>query len=87
MLHFYSVLFKDPAGHPHFLQVEGDYRKYHMNSFFPRTASLWNTLPSVCFPDSYNLDQFKKAVNRFFLSVNLAYNHGNPDRERLIWKF
>ena len=56
--------------HPHFLQVEGNYPKYHMNSFFPRTASLWNTLPSVCFPDSYNLDQFKKAVNMFLLSVN-----------------
>ena len=53
--------------HPHFLQVEGIYPKYHMDSFFPRTASLWNTLPSDCFPDSYDLDFFKKRVNKFLL--------------------
>ena len=29
--------------------------KYYSRSFFPRTATLWNSLPRECFPDGYNL--------------------------------
>ena len=54
--------------HPHFLEVE-THQNFHMQSFFPRTATLWNTLPANCFPDGYNLVSFKKRVNRFLLSV------------------
>ena len=28
----------------------------HSNSFIQRSASLWNSLPWLCFPPSYNLD-------------------------------
>lgn len=34
------------------------------HSFFVRTAKLWNQLPSSCFPTEYNLDSFKRRVNR-----------------------
>ncbi|XP_065662730.1 uncharacterized protein LOC136085357 [Hydra vulgaris] len=27
----------------------------YSSSYFPRTSALWNSLPSSCFPDSYNL--------------------------------
>ena len=33
--------------------------------FFPSTSKLWNSLPSSVFPDSFNLDSFKRRVCRF----------------------
>ena len=55
--------------HPHFLEIETSHQNFHMQSFFPRTATLWNSLPADCFPESYNLVSFKKRVNRCLLSV------------------
>ena len=55
--------------HPHFLEVETAHQNFHMQSFFPRTATLWNSLPAHCFPDRYDLFSFKRRVNRFLLSV------------------
>ena len=37
-------------------------------SFFVRTGRLWNQLPSSCFPTQYNLDSFKRRVNKFLKS-------------------
>ena len=37
-------------------------------SFFVRTSDLWNSLPDSVFPQQYDLDSFKKRVNRFLLS-------------------
>ena len=37
-------------------------------SFLVRTGHLWNQLPSSCFPAQYNLDSFKKRVNKFLKS-------------------
>ena len=34
-------------------------------SFLVRTGHLWNQLPSSCFPAQYNLDSFKRRVNKF----------------------
>ena len=31
------------------------YKDVYVNSFFPRTARLWNSLPIECFPLTYNL--------------------------------
>ena len=31
------------------------YKNVYVNSFFPRTAKLWNSLPIECFPLTYNL--------------------------------
>ena len=37
----------------------------YVNSFFPRTARLWNSLPIGCFPMTYHLSGFKSRINIF----------------------
>ena len=39
------------------------------NSFFPRTARLWNSLPVECFPLTYDLSGSKSRINRYLLTV------------------
>ena len=40
------------------------YKDVYVNSFFPCTARLWNSLPIECFPLNYNLNGFKSRTNR-----------------------
>ena len=40
------------------------YKDVYVNSFFPRTAKLWNSLPLECFPLTYDLSGFKSRINR-----------------------
>ena len=42
----------------------------YQNTFFPRTACIWNSLPSSCFPSEYNICKFKKAANLYLLSLS-----------------
>ena len=39
------------------------YKGVYINSFFPRTAKLWNSLPIGCFPLKYYLSGFKSRIN------------------------
>ena len=39
------------------------YKDVYVNSFFPRTARLWNSLPIKCFPLTYDLSGFKSGVS------------------------
>ena len=39
------------------------YKDVHVNSFFPHTARLWNSLPIECFPLNYDLNGFKSRIN------------------------
>ena len=41
----------------------------YVNSFFPHTARLWNSLPIECFPLTYDLRGFKSRINRYLLTV------------------
>ena len=41
----------------------------YVNSFFPRTAKLGNSLPRKCFPLTYDLSGFKSRINRCLLTV------------------
>ena len=41
----------------------------YFNSFFPRTAKLWNSLPIEHFPLTYNLNGFKSRINRHLLTI------------------
>ena len=41
----------------------------YVNSFFPRTARLWDSLPIECFPLIYDLSGFKSRINRYLLIV------------------
>ena len=45
------------------------YKDVYVNSFFPRTARLWNSLPIECFLLTYDLNGFKSRINSYFLSV------------------
>ena len=45
------------------------YKDVYVNSFFPHTARLWNSLPIESFPLTYDLSGFKSTVNRYFLTV------------------
>ena len=46
------------------------YKDVYVNSFFPRTARLWNYLPIECFPLTYDLHGFKSRINRHLLTVD-----------------
>ena len=45
------------------------YKDIYVNSFFPRTARLWNSLPIECFPLTYDLCGFKSRISRYLLTV------------------
>ena len=45
------------------------YKDVYVNSFFPRTSKLWNSLPIECFPLTYDLSGFKSRINRHLLTV------------------
>ena len=47
------------------------YKDVYVNSFFPRTAKLWNSLPIECFPLTYDLSGFKSIINRHLLTAGL----------------
>ena len=45
------------------------YKAVYVNSFFPRSARLWNSLPIECFPLTFDLSGFKCRINRYLLTV------------------
>ena len=45
------------------------YKDVYVNSFFPRTARLWNSLPIECFFLTYDLNDFNSRINRRLLTV------------------
>ena len=45
------------------------YKDVYINSFFPRTVRLWNSLPIECFPLTHNVNGFKSRINRHLLTV------------------
>ena len=45
------------------------YKDVYVNSFFPRTARLWKSLPIECFSLTYDLSSFKSRINRHLLTV------------------
>ena len=40
-----------------------------VNSFFPCTTRLWNSVPIECFPLTYDLNGFKSRINNHPLSI------------------
>ena len=46
------------------------YKDVYVNSFFPCTARLWNSLPMECFPLTHDLSGFKSRINRHLLTVD-----------------
>ena len=46
------------------------YKDIYVNSFCPRTARFWNSLPLECFPLTYDLSDFKSRIHRHLLTVD-----------------
>ena len=46
------------------------YKDVYVNSFFPRTARIWNSLPIECFPSIYNLNGFKSRISTHLLTID-----------------
>ena len=46
------------------------YKDFSVKSFFPCTATLWNSLPAECFSLAYNLNRFKSRIIRHLLSLD-----------------
>ena len=44
------------------------YKDVYVNSFFPCTATIWNSLPTECFPFTYDLNDFTSRVSRHVLT-------------------
>ncbi|XP_065665730.1 general transcription factor II-I repeat domain-containing protein 2A-like [Hydra vulgaris] len=51
----YRVTHHSIKSHPFSVAASNCFKNSYLSSFFPRTSVLWNSLPSSCFPDSYNL--------------------------------
>ena len=49
------------------------YKDVYVNSFFPRTAWLQNSLPKECSPLTYDLNGFKSRINRHLLTVGFLW--------------
>ena len=52
-------------------------KDFYVDNFFPRTARLWNSLPTECLPLKYNLKGFMFRVNRhlwYVGSIHLLSN-------------
>ena len=45
------------------------YKDVYVNSFFPHTAGLWNSLPIKYFPLTYDLSGLKCRINRHLLTL------------------
>ena len=45
------------------------YKDVFVNSFFPRTARLWNLPPTECFPLTVDINGFKSRISRHLLTV------------------
>ena len=46
------------------------YKDIYVNSFFPQTAKLWNSLPMECFTLTYYLSGLTSRINRNLLTVS-----------------
>ena len=63
-----STRYTDRA-HDSSVTIPTCYKDVYVNSLFPRTAKLWNSLPIECFPLTYDLSGFKSRINRHLLTV------------------
>ena len=55
--------------HDFSVNILRSYKNVCVNSFFPRIARLWNSLPIEYFPLTCDLNGFKSRINRHLLTV------------------
>ena len=51
------------------------YKDLYVNSFFPCTAGLWNSVPMQCFLLTCDLNGFKSRINRNLLTVGFFFRN------------
>ena len=56
--------------HDFSITISRCYKDVYVNSFFPHTARLWNSLPRECFPLTCDLSGFKCRINRHLLTID-----------------
>ena len=52
-----------------FVTISRCYKHVYVDSFFPRTATLWNSSLIEYFPLTYYLSGFMSKINRYLLTV------------------
>ena len=52
-----------------FVTIPRYYKDVYVNSFFPHTVRLWNSLPIECFHLTYDLSGFMSRINGHLLTV------------------
>ena len=55
--------------HDYSVTIPSCYKDVYVNSFFPRTARLWDSLPIECFLLTYDLSAFKSRIIRHLLAA------------------
>ena len=63
-----SIRYSDSL-HDFAVTISRCYKDMYFNSFFPRTARLWNSLPIEWFPLTYDFSGFKSRICRHLLTV------------------
>ena len=64
----WSIRYSDRL-HDFSVTIPRRYKDVYVNSFFCRTAGLWNSFPSECFPLTYDLNGCKSRINKYVLTV------------------
>ena len=55
--------------HDFFVTIPRSYKDVNVNSFFPGTGRLCNSLPLECFPLTYDFRGFKPRINSYLLTA------------------
>ena len=63
-----SSLYSDRL-HDFSVTIPRCYKDVYVNSFFPCTTRLWNSVPIECFPLTNHLSGFKSRIDRHLLTV------------------
>ena len=56
-----------------------------VNSFFPRTPRLWNSLPIECFPLTYDLNGFKSRIKKAPINCRFFLKRFPEKTTYIIW--
>src|SRR3978361_2208528 len=58
--------------HPYAVKLDTPRTSLHQSSFFYMTALRWNSLPASIFPRGYDLQAFKRGINRHLSGAHIA---------------
>ena len=68
-LNCFHYLFLEVGLHDFSVTIHRWYKDVYVNSFFPHTARVWNSVPIECFPLGCDVNGFMSRINRHLLTV------------------